>query len=835
MTTWETNMKITSTRRLRAILAASILGFTPALSTLAWATAPTVPTIIWDKYAVPHIYGADIPTVVRGLGYAQMENHAETLLNNVARARGRSAEYFGAGQAGSTFNVDYDMKVWTYGIPQRAALWVAQSDPFQLSVLQAFCDGINEYATTHPTDIFPQLKAILPVVPSDITAGEQNTIWFTFLTETSNLPSQVSAFVGSTGSGVGVSLRGEDGAHPSKSMFAKLAPSDLARLIHSPRAEGSNGWAIAPAKSTDGNAILMGNPHLPWGMNQPIPDFFGNQNFGIYQWIEANLVIGNPSSPTLNASGVTFIGGPFIGVGFSDNIGWTHTNNTIKNADLFQLTLDSTGTKYKFGNVYLPLTHTTHQIKVLNTTTGGYTITPLDIYTSVQGPLVAFNNNPATPQALALRVPGLAQNSLVTQYWNMIQAQNMTQFIAAESALQMPFFNTMAADSSGNIFYLFGGLQPVRSSATTFGDASQILDGTTPSTLWTKTLPFSQLPQALNPPGNFVANSNNPPWTVAFPQPSTLNPANYPAYVAPSTMDFRPQHGATFLVNSGKLTANQVMQGKMSTEMLLADRVLPDLISMANASSDPVAIKAAAILSAWDHTAQSASVGGPLFEQWWYTVLNNMASPPAGTVPIVADTSLQFVSPHPEFRIPWSAATPITTPVGLNSVNTTQLVAALDSAYNTMQTEFPTAGGPAASWGATHFTTLAQHADAAQDIYAPLAANAPNSGPDDEFGPIRVVNDYYLPTSLGSIFGLTQNQYISYGGDGYVQVIEFTPTGSVGGTLLTYGNASRSISPTRPVALHITDQLQLYSNENLKPALRTLSAVQAAAVSTETY
>ena len=72
------------------------------------APANTPGTIIWDQYAVPHIYGPDIPTVVRGLGYAQMENHAETLLNNVARARGRSAEYFGAGP--SNFNINYDIQ-----------------------------------------------------------------------------------------------------------------------------------------------------------------------------------------------------------------------------------------------------------------------------------------------------------------------------------------------------------------------------------------------------------------------------------------------------------------------------------------------------------------------------------------------------------------------------------------------------------------------------------------------------------------------------------------------------------------------------------------------------
>ncbi|MDQ6702914.1 MAG: penicillin acylase family protein, partial [Pseudomonadota bacterium] len=43
--------------------------------------------ILWDQFGIPHIYGSDRLTVVRGLGYAEMENHAETILMNVASAR----------------------------------------------------------------------------------------------------------------------------------------------------------------------------------------------------------------------------------------------------------------------------------------------------------------------------------------------------------------------------------------------------------------------------------------------------------------------------------------------------------------------------------------------------------------------------------------------------------------------------------------------------------------------------------------------------------------------------------------------------------------------------
>ena len=766
----------------RAFLLATALGLS------AGHAATTSPgTIYWDQYAVPHIYGPDIPTVVRGLGYAQMENHAESLLNNVARARGRSAEYFGPGT--SNFNVNYDMQVRTYGIPARAQAWVAQGGAFQLSVLQAFCDGVNEYATRNPSQILPGLQAILPVVPSDITSGEMNTINWTFLPEQDDVPATIAAW--------------QAGGIPAVKKLKRVR-----------KPEGSNGWGIGPAKSADGNAILMGNPHLPWGNNQPISDSDADQNFGVYQWIEANLVIGNPNSPTLNASGVTFIGGPFIGVGFNDYLGWTHTNNTIQNADLYQLTLDSTGTKYLFGGVYLPLQHTTSVMKVLQPN-GSEQLQSIDIYNSIHGPVVAFNA--AKTQALALRVAGLNEPSLVTQYWNMIQSQTLTQFKAAESALQMPFFNTIYADRGGNIFYLFGGQQPVRPANLTAADVfNTVLDGTNPALLWTKTMTFAQLPQAVNPPGNFVANSNNPPWTTALPQPSTLDPANYPTYIAPSFMDFRPQHGTTFLSSAtAPLTTAQVLTGKMSNEMYLADRVVGDLITLATAAGktgDTTAAAAAAILTAWDHTADATSAGGPLFEAWWNLVVADVQ---AGK--ISADTSDSFYSPHPKFRVPWSASAPITTPSGLDPSNNAQLLVDLDAAYTQTAAAF---GSASVVWGGAHKTTLVTRSGATQQLVFPFLSDLPLSGADDPFGPIRVVNPYYVG-ALG--------QFVSYGGDGYVQLIEFTPTGAQGGTLLTYGNASRPYSP------HITDQLPFFQSETLKPALRSFSAVQAAAVSVEGF
>ncbi|HYZ21357.1 MAG TPA: penicillin acylase family protein, partial [Rhodopila sp.] len=127
--------------------------------------------ILWDSYGIPHIYGPDLLTVVRGYGYAQMENQAETLLTNIAAARGRLAEYFGPGDGNA--NVQSDTLVRTEGIPDRASVWLQEGGDFQRAVLDAFVEGANEYATVHGDTIAPAIRQILPLQPTDILAGEQ--------------------------------------------------------------------------------------------------------------------------------------------------------------------------------------------------------------------------------------------------------------------------------------------------------------------------------------------------------------------------------------------------------------------------------------------------------------------------------------------------------------------------------------------------------------------------------------------------------------------------------------------------------------------------------------
>ncbi len=90
--------------------------------------------------------------------------------------------------------------------------------------------------------------------------------------------------------------------------------------------------------------------------------------------------------------------------------------------------------------------------------------------------------------------------------------------------------------------------------------------------------------------------------------------------------------------------------------MEIADRFLDDLLAAVKEFPDPAALKAAAILKAWDKKTECNDRGAILFAEWCDEAGNNM------------------------YEIPWDRNNPVSTPEGLKDRK--KAVALLGSAYN---------------------------------------------------------------------------------------------------------------------------------------------------------
>ncbi|WP_017653089.1 acylase [Fortiea contorta] len=663
--------------------------FTLVVSSQSISTIPKNTEILWDTYGIPHIYGKSVQGAFQAFGWAQMQSHGNLLLRLYGQARGRAAEYWGEKYLKS------DKWVLTMGVPKRGSAWYADQSPAFRVYLSAFATGINTYAKEHPDLIDDQVEVVLPVTPEDILSHLQRVMLFTFVVD----------------------------------------PERVADITDKKSAPGSNGWAIAPKKSASGKAMLLANPHLPWG--------------DLFLWYEAQI-----TAPGIDAYGASLVGIPVLAIAFNDNLGWTHTVNTHDGWDAYKLKLQNNG--YLFDGKVRAFETTAFLIKVKQKN-GSLREQTFSVQNTVHGPVVPGKDG----QLVALRVVGQDRPGVLKQWWDMASAKNLTEFQQALESLQLPMFTVMYADREGHIMHLFNGLVPVR-QAGDFAYWQGIIPGDTSQTLWTKIHPYNDLPKVIDPASGWLQNANDPPWTTTFPSP--LKADNYPAYMAPrGPMYFRAQRSAKMLAEDENISFQEMVAYKHSTQMELAERILDDLIPVAQKQGDELTRRAADVLAAWDRKADANSRGAVLFNAW----VNN----------IDLDTL---------FSTPWNEKSPRTTPDGL--ANPTSAVKALADAAQKVKKVYGKLDIP---WG---------------DVFRLQYGNLdlPANGGDGDKGIFRVVN--FAPTG--------DRQFRAIAGDSYVAAVEFSqPLKAM--ALTSYGNASQ------PNSTHVADQLQLFVRQQLRPVWRT--------------
>lgn len=594
---------------------------------------------------------------------------------------------------------DTDRWVRTMGVPARATKWAAAQAPDVRGPLMAFVAGLNAYARAHADRISADVQVVLPVGLEDVMAHLQRVVLFAFVANPQSLDAQMKRWADA----------------------------------------GSNAWAVAPVRSASGHALLLANPHLPWS------DFF--------TWFEAHLVM-----PGATAYGATLVGMPVPAIAFNDRLGWSHTNNTIDGADLYELQLATGGYRW---NESVRAFDTRTEVMKIRQPDGSMKDETLTIRESVHGPVVREK----TGKALALRVAGIDQPNIMSQYWGMIRARSLAEFETAQQPLQMPFFTVMYADRDGHIMHLFGGRTPVRPAGDY--DWSGIVPGTSADTLWTATHTYAQLPRVADPKSGWLQNANDPPWTTTFPL--AIDPNAFPKYMAPRGMSLRAQQSVSLISSDASITFDEFGQYKHSTHMLLADRVLDDLIAVAKTAGGAAA-SAAAVLAAWDRAANADSRGAVLFEAWYRRASRS------GSV----------------FATRWSEADPLSTPKGL--ANPAAAAQALADAADQVTKSWGAIDVP---WGQVY-----RLRGGGRDL--------PASGGPGDLGIFRVLG--FAEDKDGKMRAV--------GGDSYVATIEFGPTVRAR-SLVSYGNWSQPGSP------HVGDQLELLAKQQLKPVWLTRADIES--------
>ena len=128
-----------------------------------------------------------------------------------------------------------------------------------------------------------------------------------------------------------------------------------------------------------------------------------------------------------------------------------------------------------------------------------------DILVTRHGPIITEGVSDRISDQVALRWTIQDAGTLFQSVAMLWTARNWQDFQAAMKLWDVPSQNIVYADVDGNIGYQMPGRVPIRAK----GDGSAPVPGWTGEYEWTGFIPYDDLPQAYNPPNNFIASANN--------------------------------------------------------------------------------------------------------------------------------------------------------------------------------------------------------------------------------------------------------------------------------------------------------------------------------------
>ncbi len=477
-------------------------------------------TITRDDWGIPHVYGETDADAVFGLMYAQAEDDFNRVETNFLISQGRLAEAEGEGE------IWQDLRMKLFIDPEEMMALYQESPEWLKALMDAWADGLNYYLHTHP-DVTP--RVITRFEPWMVLTFSEGSIGGDI--ERVDLD-ELEAFYGA---------EAEEAA--SLSIDERLA----GLLAGYAEPSGSNGIAIAPSNTVNGNALLLINPHTSF-----------------YFRAEAHV----RSGEGLNAYGALTWGQFFVYQGFNETAGWMHTSSNVDNIDEFLETVTERegSLYYRYGEEERPVE--TREVTVSYKTDSGLAQREFTVYRTHHGPIVREVDGRWVAVSL-MEKPVDA----VIQSYSRTKAKNLQEFLEIMELHTNSSNNTVFADADGNIAYLHSNFVPVRD--TRF-DYARPVDGSDPATDWQGVHTLDESPNAINPVTGWAYCTNNWPYSAAGAD--SPRQEDYPPYMDPGGENFRGIHAIMLLQGRTDFTLASLMEAAYDSYLPGFEELIPALV-----------------------------------------------------------------------------------------------------------------------------------------------------------------------------------------------------------------------------------------------------------------
>ena len=577
-------------------------------------------TIYRDTWGVPHVYGPTDYSVMFGFIYAQAEDNFWQIEDSYIQSLGRSAEVYGAS------GLDADLVNHSLEIVRFSQAEYGKLDKQSKEFCQAVADGLNYFLEKNP-QVKPRL--ITKFEPWHAVAFGRFAQYQLFIYRRAGIrDSEIRTAVKE------IKANGDTGYLPPSENHDDVAEAQMGENII-----GSNTWAITPAKSASGNAMLFINPHQPF--------------FGPGQWIEGHI----HSDSGWNLSGATFPGSPFPTLGHNDNLGWSHTVNAPDVIDVWEESFSDAANplNYKYGNGYRTATEWNDTVSIK--TDKGIETKTFKFRKTHHGPVVAVRNG----KQLTVKMAMFEEGGQLQQRYAMGRARNYNEFKQAMAKLSVPMFNTMYADRDGNIWYLYNGAIPIRDTKY---DWSKPVDGSDPGTEWKGYHKLEELPQIFNPPAGWAQNCNATPFLATQEGNGNPDQSKFPAYMVSENDNSRSRISRRVLSERPKFSFEDWSKAAFDRRCVEAEVLIPkiaaewDKQNTANPAQAQKTAEAVELLKKWDKISSVDSEAMTLFTLWAYNRSTPQArqmtkNNPAPELAVLEYTMGDIAKNWGGWKVPW--------------------------------------------------------------------------------------------------------------------------------------------------------------------------------------
>ena len=459
--------------------------------------------VYYDKYGIPHIYAQNEDDAYFALGYVYAQDRLFQAELYKRIASGRLAELLG------TDLVKVDKYFRTLGLREAAKRSTKQymssnSRQFQKS-FDSYLKGFNFFVKNGNLPIeFKMLGTPREEFKAEDSYSIVNFIAFGFAFPV--MQEAVSAFIYKKygkkylddiyfgeKKGQYLPFENADTNLIKTELGLKTGIMNAMDKLNLKVWDGSNSWVIGSKKSKSGKVILANDTHFAY--SEP------------GAWYEAEI-----SYPGYNFYGLYLPGVPFPIIGHNQNYGWGLTIFPVDNANFYQETLDSTGTKVLYKNNWTDIQTKKEIIKVKDSTDVVF-----EIKKTHHGPLMndadeKIKNNFKKDISLWWILQQKPSTAIQALY-NLSRVDNMIDFQKQLSKIDILGLNVMYGDNKDNIAFWASGLIPYYNKNI---NPFTLLDGASGRMEIDSFYPFDENPHLINPKKGYVATANNDPVLSGF-------------------------------------------------------------------------------------------------------------------------------------------------------------------------------------------------------------------------------------------------------------------------------------------------------------------------------